>query len=123
VKRPDGVGYPQPQFISHRQSETLDALEKGEIESVRVSQKLPIDQIANFGLTEGFLQTGLKQFPDPRRSWDVPIEVLLLPQLLQRLNDEHSLFLAPYMLNNAELITKLSYNVRVMSVPPRTSPY
>ena len=93
--RPDGVGYPQPQFITHSQSETLDALEKGEIESVRVSQKLPVDQIVYFGLTEGFLQAGLKQFPDPRKTWDAPIEILLLPQILQRLNDEHSLFLAP----------------------------
>ena len=98
--RPNGVGYPEPQFIAHRQNETLDALEKGEIECIRVSQKLPVDQIASFGLAEGFLQAGLKQFPDPRKHWDVPIDVLLLPQILQRLDNEHSLFLAPYMLNS-----------------------
>jgi len=40
--------------------------------------------------------------------------VILTAQTLQRLNDEHSLLLAPYMLNNAELITELGYNVRVL---------
>jgi len=117
-------------FVAHRQRETLDCLEKGEIESIRISQKLPVDQIVAFGLEQGFLTAGLKEFPDPRKTWEVPIEVLLLPQILQRLNDEHSLLLAPYMLNSADLITKLGYNVRILedgfnrkNVYPREAPF
>jgi len=112
---PKGIGKFGSQFIAHRQEETLDALQKGEIESIRISQKLPVDRIVSFGLQEGFLQDGLKKFPDPRKLWEVPIEVLLLPQILQRLNDEHSLLLAPYMLNSSDLITKLGYNVRILN--------
>lgn len=112
---PKGIGKFETVFISHRQKETLDALEKGEIESIRVSQKLPVDRIVSFGLREGFLQDGFKKFPDPRKSWEVPIEVLLLPQILQCLHDEHSLLLAPYMLNSSDLITKLGYNIRILT--------
>jgi Transposase DDE domain len=127
---PKGVGKIGTAFIAHRQKETLDSLQKGEIESIRVSQKLPVDQIAAFALGEGFLQAGLKKFPDPRSQWEVPIEVLLLPQILQRLNDEHSLLLAPYMLNSADLVMKLGYNVRILTegfnkknVYPRETPF
>lgn len=116
--------------MAHRQSETLDSLEKGEIESIRISQKLPVDQIVAFALQEGFLQEGLKNFPDPRKIWDVPIDVILLAQILQRLNNEHSLLLAPFMLNSADLITKLGYNVRILeegfngkNVYPREAPF
>jgi hypothetical protein len=130
VTEPKGVGYLGEQYIAHRQKETLDRLEKGEIESIRVSQKLPVDRIVAFGLREGFLQSGLQKFPDPRRGFEVPIDVLLLPQILQRLNDEHSLLMAPYMLNSAELITKLGYNVRCLrdgfnrkNVYPREAPF
>ena len=56
----------------------------------------------------------IELFPDPRKTFDIPIEVLLLPQVLQRLNDEHSLLLAPYMLNSAELMTELGYSARVL---------
>ena len=112
---PKGIGKISSGFIHYDQKQTLDALKKGEIESIRVSQKLPVDQIAAFALQDGFLQEGLKKFPDPRKLWEVPIEVLLLPQILQRLNDEHSLLLAPYMLNSSDLITKLGYNVRVLN--------
>jgi hypothetical protein len=101
-------------FIAHRQKETIDSLKKGEIERVCISQKFPADSIALFGLREGFLKEGFKTFPDPRKKIEVPIDVILTAQILQRLNDEHSLLLAPYMLNNAELITELGYNVRVL---------
>ena len=37
-------------YIAHRQKVTLDALKKGEIERVQVSQNLPVDKIAAFGL-------------------------------------------------------------------------
>jgi len=127
---PKGIGKFSGQFITHDQKRTLDALEKGEIERVRVSQRLPVDQIVAYGLKDGFLQTGLKTFPDPRKLWEVPVEVLLFPQVLQRLNDEHSLLLAPYMLNSSELITQLGYNVRVLdegfnqkNVYPRSAPF
>ena len=69
-----------------------------------------MNEIVAFGLKEGFLQEGLRPFPDPRKNFEVPIDVILLCQILQRLNDEHSLLLAPYMLNSAELLTALGYN-------------
>jgi hypothetical protein len=89
-----------------------------------------VDRIVAFGLESGFLQTGLRAFPDPRKNLEIPIDALLLPQILQRLNNEHSLLLAPYMLNSAELITKLGYNASVMNagfndrnVYPREAPF
>ena len=44
----------------------------------------------------------------------MPKEVLLLPQILQRMNNEHSLLLAPYCLNSAQLITELGFNAKVL---------
>jgi hypothetical protein len=39
---------------------------------------------------------------------------MLLPQVFQRLDDEHSLLLALYMLNSAELMTELGFSARVL---------
>ncbi len=103
-----------PILIQYQQKDTLDALKKGEIEEIRISQNLPVDRIVGHGLDTGILQSGLRSFPDPRKYCEVPIDALLLPQILQRLNDEHSLLLAPYMLNSADLISKLGYNARIL---------
>ena len=100
--------------ISHKQKETFANLKAGEIDDLRVSNQLLIDDIVKFGLKEGLLKEGLKSFPDPSKSFDIPIEVLLLPQVLQRLDDEHSLLLAPYMLNSADLMTELGYSEKVI---------
>lgn len=110
VKLPASESFFEPRWIQHRQKVALDALKQGAIEDVRISQKLPVDELVLFALKEGFLQKGLRQFPDPRKKFEVPIDVILLSQILQRLNDEHSLLLAPYMLNSSELITRLGYN-------------
>lgn len=110
MKNQNGIDFLEPNYLVHRQSLVLDALKKGEIEDLRVSQKWPVDEIVGFALDEGFLQKGLRSFPDPRKKIEIPIEVILICQILQRLNDEHSLLLAPYMLNSAELISKLGYN-------------
>lgn len=106
--------FPDLPIISHKQKETIANLKAGEIDDLRVSNQLPIDDIVKFGLKEGFLKEGLKSFLDPRKTFDIPIEVLLLPQVLQRLDDEHSLLLAPYMLNSAELMTELGFSARVL---------
>jgi hypothetical protein len=106
--------FPDLPIISHKQKETIANLKAGEIDDLRVSNQLPIDDIVKFGLKEGFLKEGLKSFPDPRKTFDIPIEVMLLPQVLQRLDDEHSLLLAPYMLNSAELMTELGFSARVL---------
>lgn len=108
--------FPDLPIISHKQKETIANLKAGEIDDLRVSNQLPIDDIVKFGLKEGFLKEGLKSFPDPRNTFDIPIEVLLLPQVLQRLDDEHSLLLAPYMLNSADLMTELGFSARVLEV-------
>lgn len=108
---PKSRTFSEPRWISHRQGDVLDRLKQGDIEDVRISQKLPIDQIVAFALNEKFLQKGLRSFPDPRKEFEVPIDLILLSQILQRLNNEHSLLHAPYMLNDAAMITKLGYNV------------
>ena len=83
--------FPDLPIVVHKQEETIAALKSGEIDDLRVSNQLPIDDIVKYGLKENFLREGLKSFPDPRKMYDIPIEVLLLPQVIQRLNDEHSL--------------------------------
>lgn len=106
--------FPDLPIVVHKQNETIAALKAGEIDDLRISNQLPIDDIVKYGLKENLLRTGLKSFPDPRKSYDIPIEVLLLPQVIQRLDDEHSLLLAPYMLNSAELMTELGFSARVL---------
>jgi hypothetical protein len=122
--------FPDLPIIFQKQEETIAALKSGDIDSMRVSNKLPIDDIVKYGLKENFLREGLKSFPDPRKMYDIPIEVLLLPQVIQRLDDEHSLLLAPYMLNSAELMTELGYSAKVLeqgfnekNTYPRTAPF
>lgn len=104
----------EPPLLFHRQKEVLDSLRKGDVSDIRVSHSFAADKVVAFGLDQGFLKVGLEKFPDPRRHIEVPIDVLLLPQILQRLHDEHSLLLAPYMLNDADLITRLGYNAEVL---------
>ena len=106
--------FPDLPIVIHKQEETIAALKAGEIDDLRVSNQLPIDDIVKYGLKEQFLREGLKSFPDPRKNYDIPIEVLLLPQVIQRLDDEHSLLLAPHMLNSAELLTELGFSARVL---------
>lgn len=109
MNQPNGVGILSSAYIFHCQKSVINALSRGEIESLRLSYKRPVDEIVSFGLSDGFLIDGLKLFPDSRKKVEIPIEVL------QRLHDKHSLLLAPYMLNDADLITKLGYNVKVLS--------
>ena len=92
----------------------LNSLKDGELDDLRVDKKLEVDEIVEYGLKLGLLKDILGSFPDPRKSFDIPIEILLLPQIIQRLNDEHSLLLAPFMLNSAKLLAKLGYNARVI---------
>ncbi len=106
--------FPDLPIIKNDKKKTIESLKKGIIESVRISQKMPVDSIAKYALDAGFLQDVLKSFPDPRKRYEVPIEFLLLAQIIQRLNDEHSLVSAPYMLNSAELIAKLRYSAKVL---------
>ena len=106
--------FPDLPIVTHKQEETIAALKAGEIDDLRVSNQLPIDDIVKYGLKEKFLREGLKSFPDPRKNYDIPIEVLLLPRVIQRLDDEHSLLLAPHMLNSAELLTELGFSARVL---------
>ena len=120
----------EPPLFRLNQKETLERLKNGTITDLRVSTSYPVDQIVLHALKQGTLQPALRAFPDPRLNFEVPIDVLLLPQILQRLNDEHSLLLAPYMLNNAELIERLGYNAGVLeegfnnrNVKPRTTPF
>jgi hypothetical protein len=103
-----------PRLVFRQQDAVLKALDRGSIVDLRSDQELPIDQLVKNGLQQGFLKSGLNLFPDPRKSFEVPIDALLLPQILQRLQNEHSLLLAPYMLNSASLISELGYNVQVL---------
>ena len=108
------MDFPDLPIIKHHHKAVMASLKKGDINNIRVSCKKPVDYIVNYGLNEGIIQEGLKSFPDPRKNFDVPIEALLLPQIIQRLDDEHSLVSAPYMLNSAELMAKLGYSAEVL---------
>ncbi len=101
-------------YLFHRQEEVMNAFREGEIEDIQVSQKLPVDQLVSFGLREGFLKQGLQSFPDPRQTSEVPIDIVLVAQILQRLNNEHSLVSAPYALNSAEVVSELGYNINIL---------
>ena len=100
--------------ISHKQKETFANLKAGEIDDLRVSNQLPIDDIVKSGFERRFVKRRIEKFSRPKKSFDIPIEVLLLPQVLQRLDDEHSLLLAPYILNSADLMTELGYSEKVI---------
>jgi len=120
----------EARILKHRQNEVVDALKKGEVDLIRYDQKWPADELVCFALDQGFLQEGLRSFPDPRKSWEVPIDVMLLAHIMQRLNDEHSLLLAPYMINSSDLITRLGYNAQVLETgfndraeSPRQAPF
>ena len=122
--------FPDVPILKHSQEKVLDALEKGEITDFSFSSKTPVDNIVSYGLKEGLVQSGLKSFPDPRKYYEVPIEALLLPQIIQRLNNEHSLLTAPYMLNSAELMVQLGYSAKVLeegfndrNIHPRKAPF
>ena len=108
------IEFPDLPILKHDHEATMKSLKNGDLKDAGISCKKPIDHIVNYGLNEGLLQEGLKAFPDPRKKFEVPIEVLLLPQIIQRLDNEHSLVSAPYMLNSAELITKLGYSAEVL---------
>ena len=71
--------FPDLPIISHKQKETIANLKAGEIDDLRVSNQLPIDDIVKFGLKEGFLKEGLKSFPDPRKNFDIPLQMVGSP--------------------------------------------
>ena len=106
--------FPDIPILRRNHEATLNSLNDGELDDLRVDKKLEVDDIVEYGLELGLLKDILGSFPDPRKSFDIPIEILLLPQIIQRLNDEHSLLLAPFMLNSAKLLAKLGYNARVI---------
>lgn len=111
-----GLWEPEADFdyVKHDAEAVSRALSRGEIIDAVASHEMISDEIISYFLRNGFLKDALGSFPDPRKNWEVPMPVLLVPQLLQRLNDEHSLLLAPYYLNSAELITQLGYNVSTL---------
>jgi len=106
--------FPDLPLIKEDKEATMKALKEGDIEDLRIDMEMPIDSILFYGLDSGFLKEGLTCFPDPRKNFDIPIDILILPQIAQRLDDEHNLLLAPYMINSAKLVSKLGYNVRIL---------
>jgi hypothetical protein len=104
----------EPLYLKHRQEEVIQSFLEGKITDAAISGERMTDEIVGHFLRGGFLQQALGLFPDPRKNWEVPMPVLLIPQLLQRLNNEHSLLMAPYCLNSAELITGLGYNAKTL---------
>lgn len=117
-------------ILKHRQKEVIDCLKQGAVDLIRYDQKWPADELVRFALDQGFLQKGLRSFPDPRATWEVPIDIMLLAHVMQRLNDEHSLLLAPYMVNSSDLIARLGYNAQILKTGfndraklPREAPF
>ena len=50
--------FPDLPIVIHKQEETIAALKAGEIDDLRVSNQLPIDDIVKYGLKEKFLREG-----------------------------------------------------------------
>ncbi len=61
---------PEALILRHRQEDVIDALKRGELEHIRYDQKWPADELVRFALHEGFLQEGLRSFPDPMKNWE-----------------------------------------------------
>jgi len=101
-------------YLKHDPEAVSRALSAGEIADAVASHETIADDVVAHFLRSGFLKDALGSFPDPRKNWEVPMPVLLVPQILQRLNDEHSLLLAPYYLNSADLITQLGYSASTL---------
>ncbi len=101
-------------YLKHRQKEVLEAYDRGDITDVTSGDGGPIEELVSHFLRNGFLKSALRLFPDPRKNYEVPMECLLLAPILQRLNDKHSLLLAPYLLNSGSLITELGYNPQIL---------
>ncbi len=119
----------EPQILKYDQDYVLHRLQEGAMD-LCISDRMPVDEIIRFGLEGGWLQKGLSTFPDPRKSFEVPLDILLLPQIIQRLNDEHSLLTAPYMLNSADLLVRLGYSANILgngfnnkNKSPREAPF
>lgn len=97
-------------LIRRDQNFVLKKMESGDVDDIVVNSMTAIDELISFGLGQGFLKDILKSFPDPRKSFDIPMEVLILPQIMQRINNEHSLSSSPYMLSSTQLLDLLGYN-------------
>ena len=98
-------------LLRKNDSETLKSLKSGEVDEVRVSAETAIDEIIKYGLDTNLLKKIFSSFPDPRKMIEVPIDVLLLPQVIQNLSNETGIGLAPQMINNSDLLSRLGYAV------------
>ena len=96
-------------IIKKDDKETIKRLRNGEIDEIRISMQTTIDEIINYGLKTDLLKKVLESFPDPRKSFEVPLKVLLLPQIMQNLSNETGLGLAPQMINNSEILSELGF--------------
>ena len=86
---------PEPLILRHRQEDVIDALRRGEVELIRYDQKWPADELVRFALDEGFLQEGLKSFPDPRVNWERSSEITPRGRLSRRDDEAHSSAFGP----------------------------
>ena len=98
------------QFIKRDDESTMEEFSAGSFTDIQMSIESPVEEIINYGFEKHILNEILLSFPDPRKSFDVPINVVLLPQILQRLNNEAGQVSAPYLLNDAKLMAQLGYN-------------
>ena len=122
--------HPRLQPLRMDRDKALKALESGTIEDVSVSCKMPVDGIVNYALDSGIARDALAAFPDPRKNFTVPREVMLMAKIIRSLNNENSLVSAPHALNDAAVMAKLGYNYRVieegfndMNTHERVTPY
>jgi len=92
--------------LFHRQKKVLSALKRGEVDDIRASHALHGDSILKHAIQTNLLKKLFESFSDPRKRSEVPIEIILVSQILQKLHSEHSMLLAPYMLNDASLMAQ-----------------
>ena len=101
-------------FLKRDDKGTIKKLKEGQFDDIQFSSETPVDDILHYGFDNDLLNRLLMTFPDPRKNFDVPINVVLLPQIIQRLNNETGQFSAPFLINDVSLVAKLGFNAKCL---------
>ena len=99
-------------IIKRDDKKVVELLQDGEVDYIEtVSNIAPADDILLFSIESGMLEEISNLFPDKRsNSKEIPISVLIAASMVSRLNMVHSIEKTPYLLQDANVISRLGYN-------------
>jgi len=99
-------------IIKRDDQKVVELLQNGEVDYIEtVSNIAPADDILLFSIESGILGEISNLFPDKRSDTkEVPIAVLIAASIISRLNMVHSIEKTPYLLQDANVISRLGYN-------------